>query len=80
VLNVSGQMRYAIPYFCDPDHDKVVECMPSCRAVDHPVKYPPIRFGDYALWSTRKSYEHMVSEPALPDTVVVPDARVTARW
>ena len=25
VRNVSGQVRYAIPFFCDPDHDMVIE-------------------------------------------------------
>jgi hypothetical protein len=54
--------------------------VPSCRAVDHLIKYPPIRFCDYTLWFARKSYEHMAGEPALPDTVVVFGARATARW
>jgi isopenicillin N synthase-like dioxygenase len=80
VRNVSGQVRYAIPFFCDPDHDTIIECLPSCRSADHPPKYPPIRFGDYALWFARKSYEHMANEPALPDAVVEPGARATARW
>src|SRR6516165_7835698 len=80
VRNVSGQVRYAIPFFCDPDHDTLIECLPSCRSADKPAKYPPIRFGDYALWFARKSYEHMAHEPALPDTVVAPGARATARW
>jgi len=29
-----------------PDHDTVII----------PPKYPPIRFGDYALWFARESY------------------------
>jgi hypothetical protein len=33
---------------------------------------PPIRFGDYALWFARKSYEHMANELALSDVVVAP--------
>jgi isopenicillin N synthase-like dioxygenase len=80
VRNVSRQVRYAIPFFCDPDHDTLIECLPSCRSADKPAKYPPIRFGDYALWFARKSYEHMAHEPALPDTVVAPGGRATARW
>jgi isopenicillin N synthase-like dioxygenase len=80
VRNVSGQVRYAIPFFCDPDHDTMIECLPSCRSVDNPAKYPPIRFGDYALWFASKSYQHMANEPALPDAVVTPGARATARW
>ncbi len=80
VRNVSGQVRYAIPFFCDPDHDTVIECLPSCRSADNPAKYPPILFGDYALWFASKSYQHMANEPALPDAVVAPGARATARW
>ena len=59
--------------------DTMIECLPSCRSADKPAKYPPIRFGDYALWFARKSYEHMAHEPALPDAVVAPGARATAR-
>ncbi len=49
VRNVSGEVRYAIPFFCDPDHDTMIECLPSCRSANKPAKYPPIRFGDYPL-------------------------------
>jgi isopenicillin N synthase-like dioxygenase len=77
VRNCSGRVRYAIPFFCDPDHDTVIKCLPSCRSADNPAKYPPVRFGDYALWFARKSYEHMANEPALPDAVVAPGHRAT---
>jgi isopenicillin N synthase-like dioxygenase len=80
VRNISGQVRYAIPFFCDPDHETTIECLPSCRTAGSPPKYPPIRFGDYALWFARKSYEHMANEPALPDAVIAAGARPTARW
>jgi len=59
---------------------QVVECLPTCRSADNPAKYPPIRFGDYALWFASKSYQHMANEPALPDAVVAPGPRATARW
>ena len=80
VRNVSGEVRYAIPFFCDPHHDTMIECLPTCRSADNPAKYPPIRFGDYALWFASKSYQHMANEAALPDAVVVPGVRATARW
>ena len=80
VRNVSGEVRYAIPFFCDPHHDTMIECLPTCRSADNPAKYPPIRFGDYALWFASKSYQHMANEAALPDAVVAPGARATARW
>lgn len=80
VVNLSNRDRYAIPFFCDPNHDTVIECLPSCTAADDPPKYPPITMGDYAIWFARKTYEHMAKTPALPDTAVAPGARATARW
>src|ERR1051326_6918324 len=80
VRNVSGQVRYAIPFFCDPDHDTIIECLQSCCSADHPPKSPPVCFGDYALWFASKGYQHMANEAALPDAVVAPGARATARW
>src|SRR3954449_6419438 len=80
VRNVSGQVRYAVPFFCDPDHDTIIESLPSCHSADTPAKYPPIRFGDYALWFASKSYRHMANEAALLDAVVAPGTRATARW
>jgi isopenicillin N synthase-like dioxygenase len=80
VRNVSGQVRYAIPFFCDPDHDTMIECLPSCRSAGKPATYPPVRFGDYALWFARKTYDHMAQEPSLPDAAISPGARATARW
>ena len=57
-----------------------IECLPSCRTAGNLPRYPPIHFGDYALWFARKSYEHMANEPALPDAVIAPGTRATARW
>ena len=75
-----GEVRYVLSFVCDPDHDTMIECLPSCRPGGEPAKYPPISVGDYALWFARGSYEHMAHEPALPDAVVAPGARATARW
>jgi isopenicillin N synthase-like dioxygenase len=80
VINRTARDRYAIPFFCDPHHDTLIDCMPSCRSAANPPKYPPIRFGDYAIWFARKSYEHMAGEPALADAEVAPGARAIRRW
>ena len=80
VRNVSGQLRYAVPFFCDPNHDTLIDCVPSCRSAANPPKYPPIKFGDYAIWFARKSYEHMAQQPALADAEIAPGSRATMRW
>jgi isopenicillin N synthase-like dioxygenase len=80
VRNVSGVLRYAIPFFCDPDHDTVIECLPSCQSVDNPAKYPPIRMGDYALWFSAQRYQHMQNVKTPTADEVVPGARATVAW
>jgi isopenicillin N synthase-like dioxygenase len=80
VRNVSGQVRYAIPFFCDPDHDTVIECLPTCRSLERPAKYPPIKFGDYALWFAAQRYEHMQKVQTPSEADVAPGARATTRW
>jgi isopenicillin N synthase-like dioxygenase len=80
VRNVSGQVRYAVPFFCDPDHDTIIECLPSCRSADRPAKYPPIKFGDYALWFAAQRYEHMAKVRAPDEAAIAPGERATAHW
>ena len=80
VRNVSGTVRYAIPFFCDPDHDTVIECLPTCQSVDNPPKYPPITMGDYALWFSAQRYQHMQNVKTPSEAEVAPGARATEAW
>ncbi len=80
VRNVSGQIRYAIPFFCDPDHDTMIECLPSCQSAERPAKYPPIKFGDYALWFAAQRYGHMAKVQAPSEAEIAPGERATSRW
>ena len=80
VRNVSGQIRYAIPFFCDPDHDTMIECLPSCQSAEKPAKYPPIKFGDYALWFAAQRYGHMSKVQAPSEAEIAPGERATSRW
>jgi isopenicillin N synthase-like dioxygenase len=80
VINRSRRDRYAIPFFCDPNHDTLIECLPSCCSPANPAKYPPIQFGDYAAWFARKSYEHLATRPGSDDTAIAPGERATRRW
>jgi isopenicillin N synthase-like dioxygenase len=80
VRNLSGGVRYAVPFFCDPNHDTRIECLPSCRSPDDPPRYPPIEFGDYALWFAAQRYEHMAKVETPTEAAIAPGARATRRW
>lgn len=80
VRNLSGQLRYAVPFFFDPNHDTMIECLPTCQSFERPAKYPPVKFGDYALWFAAQRYEHMTKVQAPTEADVAPGARATTRW
>ncbi|XP_075476352.1 azadirone synthase LFS-like isoform X3 [Primulina tabacum] len=43
----TGQERYSVAFFFDPNPDCVVECLKSCCDESAPPRFPPIRAGDY---------------------------------
>ncbi|KAK8503078.1 hypothetical protein V6N13_025838 [Hibiscus sabdariffa] len=43
----NGQDRYSIAYFVEPNHDCLVECLPTCKSENNPPKFPPIRCSTY---------------------------------
>lgn len=76
VRNTSGTVRYAIPFFFDPGHETMIECIASAE----PAKYPPIRMGDYAVWFAAKSYAHMAKVETPDLEQIAPGRRATTRW
>ena len=59
-------------------HDRVPADLPVGRAIR--PKYPPIKFGDYALWFAAQRYEHMAKVQAPSEADIAPGARATSRW
>lgn len=51
VINRSGRERFSVPFLAIPDLDAVVECLPSCRGLGSPPKYPPRQVGAVMLHS-----------------------------
>ncbi|XP_057467076.1 2-oxoglutarate-Fe(II) type oxidoreductase hxnY [Actinidia eriantha] len=45
----NGQERYSIAYFVEPNHDCLVECLPTCKSKENPPKFPPIKCETYLL-------------------------------
>ena len=39
--------RFSIAFFCNPNKETVVECLPGCASEDNPPKYRPINAFDY---------------------------------
>lgn len=48
--------RQSIIFFHVPNHDTVVECIPSCIDEQHPCKYPSITVGDHQLMKMGKMF------------------------
>lgn len=48
--------RYSIAFFCQPDVDAEIVCLPTCQGPENPPKYPPIKSGDYLLSRLQATY------------------------
>ncbi|PIN20594.1 Iron/ascorbate family oxidoreductase [Handroanthus impetiginosus] len=57
----NGQERYSIAYFLEPNHDCVVECLPTCQSEKSPPKYPPIKCQDYLLQRYKDTHSDLNS-------------------
>ncbi len=60
VADVGSTRRISIPYFCLPDYDAVIECVPGCEGDG--AKYPPITSGE--LLSTRYRTTYSLDDPS----------------
>ena len=39
--------RYSIAFFCNPNKETLVDCLPGCSSEDNPYRYKPITAFDY---------------------------------
>jgi isopenicillin N synthase-like dioxygenase len=51
-----GKSRYSVAFFCHPNDDTEIACLPSCQSPAHPPLYPPISAGDYLLSRLQATY------------------------
>jgi isopenicillin N synthase-like dioxygenase len=56
VVNRSGRERYSAAFFCEPNPDATIECLPACATPDRPAKYPPIAFADFLRSKIEPTY------------------------
>jgi isopenicillin N synthase-like dioxygenase len=56
VVNRSGRARYSAAFFCEPNPDAVIACIPGCSDPGHPAKYAPVAFADYLRSKLEPTY------------------------
>ncbi|XP_023638406.1 2-oxoglutarate-Fe(II) type oxidoreductase [Capsella rubella] len=52
----NGQERYSIPFFVEPSHDCLVECLPTCQSENNLPKYPAIKCSTYLTQRYEQSH------------------------
>ena len=50
----AGSRRASIAFFHQPNHDALIECLPTCRQPDDPPRYAPTTSGAHLLAKTAK--------------------------
>jgi isopenicillin N synthase-like dioxygenase len=58
VINRNDGSRYAIPFFLGPNHDMVVEPVPTCVGPDNPPHYEPTTYGAFTQRSLTLNFAH----------------------
>lgn len=58
VRNRSGQARYSVPFFLNPDYDVTVTCIPTCTGPDNPPQFAPVENGPHmrTFWEKGMAY------------------------
>ena len=58
VINRNGASRYAIPFFLGPNHDSIVDCVPTCVGPDTPPRYEPTTYGAFTQRLLTLNFAH----------------------
>ena len=58
VINRNDRSRYACPFFLGPNHDVVVEPVPSCVGPDNPPRYEPTTYGAFTQRLLTLNFAH----------------------
>jgi isopenicillin N synthase-like dioxygenase len=58
VINRNDASRYAIPFFLGPNHDAIVDCVPTCVGLDNPPHYEPTTYGAFTQRLLTLNFAH----------------------
>ena len=58
VINRNDASRYAIPFFLGPNHDAIVDCVPTCVGPDNPTRYEPTTYGAFTQRLLTLNFAH----------------------
>jgi isopenicillin N synthase-like dioxygenase len=47
--------RLSFAYFCNPNDDLLIECLPSCASAERPPRHPPVRAGRHRFEKIERS-------------------------
>jgi isopenicillin N synthase-like dioxygenase len=62
VINRSPNDRYSVVFFCEPNADTRIECLPACSGAENPPKYAPIAFADYLRSRLEPTYARATAQ------------------
>ncbi len=64
VLNQSGAIRHAMPFFFGPNRHTKVHCAPTCVSPDNPARYEPASSFELIAVKDRTNFPHRRTEPS----------------
>jgi isopenicillin N synthase-like dioxygenase len=62
VVNRNDKSRYAIPFFLGPNHDALIDCVPTCTGPDNPPRYEPTTYGAFTERLLTLNFAHRRGE------------------
>ena len=58
VVNRSGMIRHAMPFFFGPNRQKVIHCAPTCVSAANPAKYEPMSSAQLNAIKDKTNFPH----------------------
>ena len=62
--NAARRDRYSVPFFFSPDHNAVIECLPTCRDADRPPLHATCTAGEHLMEMFNRSYGGLAEKQA----------------